>query len=289
MAFSSRLMSILLAASVAFALPVAGAAAQDRAEMSKKIDKMERELRAVQRRVFGAGGVPAEAPSDVVGDSEQQKLLPDLVVRVGEMERQMSILTGRLEEMEFRQRQVEEAIELIQRSQATGAAVAPMTGAPANDTLPVTDTAMDTGAASAPAAPAADVQLPEGDADTQYKYAFAFVAKNDLSSATKALEQFVGQHSKEELGGNAKFWLGKVYARQNELPQAARNLLMLVEEHPGHPKLADGLVELADVLHRMDADADACSTLAEFNRIAGDASATLKKDAARISSAAKCS
>ena len=223
--------------------------------------------------------------------------MADLSAKLGGVERQMRQLNGRLEEYEFKQRQLEKAFDLLRKemtlqredmqaaSSATGVTgstalpVKPPAGtAPINTAQPIVDVP----------APAAVITLPEGDSAAQYKYAFSFIRKGDLDSGRIAMEKFVAANTGDTHIGNAKFWLGRIHLRQERYGQSAQQLFSLIEDHPNHPKRAEALVDLADVLVKLDSNGDACNALAEFRRVSDTVAERLKKRAAQIGKNAAC-
>ncbi|WP_262691044.1 tol-pal system YbgF family protein [Kordiimonas aestuarii] len=263
--------------------------AQSKAEIALKVERLEREMIALENRLRnGQAAVPQTGGVATPGDSQ---LLSDLVAKLGSLERQMRGLNGRLEEIEFKQRQLDEALDLIRRemalqAQETAQAQAEMKAqinAPAaNGTSPATEEP----ASPAPVQPA--VALPEGDAATQYRYAFNFIQKNDLDNGFKAMDLFLQANPEDERVGNAKFWLGRIHLLKGRMPQAAQQLLALIEEHPNHEKRPDALLDLADVLIALDSASDACNALAEFRRSENAASDRLKARAQRTAKTAGC-
>ena len=117
----------LFAAAMVGALSIFGAdtvAAQTRAEINKRIDQLEKQLGAVQRRVFqgsdsayfpqsGDGDVataPLDAPA-AGGTGNTRGLLADMAVRLDGIEAQLRALTGRIEELDHQYRQLEVALD----------------------------------------------------------------------------------------------------------------------------------------------------------------------------------
>lgn len=260
---------------------------------SARIEVLERKVRTLQTRL----GVNPAANSGAASENSSltdRRLVADLSAKIGGIERQMRQLTGRLEEFEFKQRQLEQALEVLRKDLSLQQQ--DLLAATANNSQvaqPVVDAPSD--AATQPATPVAQepeastVELPEGDAASQYKYAFAFIQKNDLDSGRIAMEQFIEKNAGDSRIGNAKFWLGRIHLQQGLNGQAAQRLFSLIEEHPNHPKRADALVDLADVLVKLDSGSDACNALAEFRRVGEGVADRLKRRAAQIGEAARCS
>ncbi|WP_262694924.1 tetratricopeptide repeat protein [Kordiimonas aquimaris] len=265
------------------------------AVMAAKIEALERQLRALQQNNYSARtGAPAAVQSATPVEVGDRRLLADLSAQLGTMERQLRQLNGRLEEYEYRQNQMSEAVEQLRNQMALQreqmltlnaaepsqpvtppASSADNTINSQNETAPVTD------------APVA-IELPNGDAAVQYQYAFGFIQRNDLASGRIAMEQFMSANSDDARVPNAIFWLGRINMQQGNNADAARLFLSLVEDHPNHNRRVDALVDLADVLVDMNAPQDACNALAEFRRDEDKASDRLIARARRVSEAQSC-
>ena len=115
------------------------------------------------------------------------------------------------------------------------------------------------------------------------------VRKNDLQRGQLAFEKFIEANAGDSRIGNAKFWLGRIHLQEGHNAQAAQYLLALIEEHPNHAKRPDALVDLAEVLLKLESAGDACNALSEFRRVDGKASSRLKARAGRIGASARCS
>lgn len=109
--------TLLLGSALLALAPAMPAAAQSSdAANAQRIDRIERELRAVQRRVFpgSEGGLfqPEVTPGDAAGTSTAPATTPvaDLTARVDAIEAQLARLTGEIEQTGFRQREMEAAI-----------------------------------------------------------------------------------------------------------------------------------------------------------------------------------
>lgn len=262
-------------------------------------------LLSFYRLVFMASGLLFVSSLGAVNALQQagaqdRMIIADLVAKVGTLENQIRRLNGQLEEYDYKVRQQNEAIELLrkelelqredmavamqaQKSASVQSAQTPVEPSPTQTPVPNTDAPEVT-----PAIAATVVTLPEGSASDQYKYAFAFIQKNDLTAGRTALEQFMAANADDPLVGNAKFWLGRIHLKEGRNGQAAQQLLSLIEEHPNHAKRADALVDLADALVKLDSSADACNALAEFRRVNKDAGSRLATRATRVSEAARC-
>jgi TolA-binding protein len=283
---TKRLSAIALVLAMGLAIP---AQAQSKAEIALKVERLEREMIALENRLRGGqGNVPAASGAV---DPADRSLMGDLVAKVGSLEGQLRAMNGRLEEIEFKQRQLDEALTLMRKemalqAQETAQAQAEMKAQISSNSSSGAPSSQATSNAQAQAAPT--VALPEADAATQYRYAFEFIQKNDLDNGFKAMDMFLRENPKDERAGNAKFWLGRIHLLKGRMPQAAQQLLALIEEHPNHDKRPDALLDLADVLIALDSKPDACNALAEFRRGESKANDRLIARAKKTAQTAGC-
>ena len=292
----------LVIAVVAASVGGAGVSAQSRAELAARIDQIERQLRAVQRKLFSQTGEAGGQPPAVTQTEQlnSRRLLADMSVQVSNVEAQLRRLTGRLETLEHRQAGMQKTIELLRKDTAlrfeeaqgaaavTGTVSIPSPQAKSNRLEQAIEKPAPQVLPEAPPQLPEGIRLPDGAPKEQYDYAFAFIHKNDLDKGRQAMEKFIARNPSDTLVGNAKYWLGRIQLRQNRPGLAAQQLLSLIESFPEHPKMTDALVDLADALVQLDSASDACNALAEFNRVSDKASPRLKQRAGLIAKKANC-
>ena len=98
---------ILLAALLATAAMPAGAA-DPSATIEQRVDRVEKQLRAVQRKVFPGGDAALQMPEIVAPETRETvgtaatAPLADLTARVDALERSVAQLTGQVEEGQHR-------------------------------------------------------------------------------------------------------------------------------------------------------------------------------------------
>jgi len=280
----------------------AASAQNSNAVNSAKIEVLERQVRMLRTRL---GLNPEQPEAGAVPAGINPQLVASLSAKIGMLETQIRRLNGRLEEFEHKQRLMQDDIDLLRKelalqrseiiqgsavpapgaSAGAGEADGPAVAADGGQALPSVDEAVEEAVVEEAAV---SVDLPEGTAAEQFDFAFAFVRKNDLKRGRLAFEKFVASNAGDSRMANAKYWLGRIHLQEGRNAQAAQYLLALIEEHPNHAKRPDALVDLADVLLKLDSAGDACNALAEFRRVEDKASARLKAHAARISTAARC-
>lgn len=139
------------------------------------------------------------------------------------------------------------------------------------------------GAAPAAAAPAATtagaaprVQLPAGNARTQYNYAFEFVQKQDYVSAEQALKAFLQAHPNDDLAGNAQYWLGETFYVRGNYGVAAEQFLAGYQKYPKNSKAPDNLLKLGLSLANTGKTRESCAAYDRFEKEYPQAAAFLK-------------
>ncbi|GHF23320.1 tol-pal system protein YbgF [Kordiimonas sediminis] len=287
-------MRIYLVSLLVFLMAIP-ASAQSAKELDRKIIAIEKQLRAVQRRVFQGGQLPPEENVPQQATTADRGVLAQMSVKVDSLEAQLRALTGQIEELQYRQREQQNALDMLRRemsfraggSAAGTAQTTPQTYSPEP---PAASGEFLAEPAAEPVAPAASVvSLPNGSVDEQYTYAFSFVRKEQLDNARIAFEQFIEKNKGDSRIGNARYWLGRVHMLQGRPGLAANEFLSLVTDFPDHERRPAALVDLGEVLISMDAPSEACNTLAEFGRVGSGESSRLKDRAKRLEKQAGCS
>jgi len=287
----------------------APALAQDR-DVGQRVDVLEKQMKAVQRKVFPGGdprffeaeiqpqaqpaptpGVPASTP------------LSDLSARVDSLEHQMTTLTGQVEQNGYKIRQLEEQLAKF-RGDAEfrlNTLEGHPEGAPANGGVPANspfgvgpsvppggakvppaDSAKPAGPAAAPAA--------NGDqAEADYLAAYALVEQKKFPEAEAALKAVVTKYPKHRRASYAQHWLGRSYLAEGKPALAAEALYANYQNNPRGERAPDSLYWLGQSLMKLDKPSEACRVYSELTDVYGaKMSASLKDQTAKARAAAKC-
>ncbi len=190
---------------------------------------------------------------------------------------------------------------------AAGAAGAELTAAPEAGTLtelelaaepqpaaalePVAQPAAAEPAVEAPqvaaAAPTA-VQLPDGDANTQYDYAYGLLAQGDYDRAEQALLQFADANPDHPLTSNAQYWLGETFYVRGRYDDAAIAFAQGYQSFPDGAKAVDSLLKLGMALAAAGNRDDACLTLNQLDVEFPNAPTGIKRRATQERSRLQC-
>lgn len=259
--------------------------------LDSRVRSVEKQLQALQRRVFSSEspyfpkegakgtGTPEPAPS---APSSEAALLADFSVKIAELERQISVLTGKIEEIEFAGQRLAERFDRFEKDadfrfralEGTGG------GQLAGGSVPENPASAQRPAQAAAAVPA----TPE----SRYEAAQAMIRRGQFAEAEAALSAFLADYPGHELAGNAQFWLGESYYARKNWPFAAKAYLEGYQRWPNSSKAPDMLLKLGLSLAAMDQPNEACATLDKLAKDFPNAEQRIKTPADRERARLKC-
>lgn len=206
-----------------------------------------------------AGGVRGSQPSPPATQTQAGfSIEGQLMQQLYQLQQEVAMLRGRLEEQEYRLKQMEQ--DQLDRYQdidrRLSGNVAPPAAAAEQPSLdgqgaPGTNeqTASGSSETAEPANAGADAVDPERE-KLMYDAAFDLVKARDFEKAIQAFSAFVRRFPNSEYAGNAQYWLGEIHLVESDLDSAGRAFAKVVSAYPGHRKEADALYKLADVERR---------------------------------------
>jgi TolA-binding protein len=285
---------------------VNGAAHAQTGAIEGRVDRLEREMRAVQRKVFPGGAGQTVEPQitaerdTVVPGTPSGTPLTDLTQRVGSLEEQVRSLTGQVEQGQYRLRQLEDAFNAYKRSadarlkalEETAASVTPREPAgPAVDVIdvpaapsrppvskPVAKPA-DT-PADKPAKPAgtraqqlAAVEKPAtGDAaEDGYLYGYRLWTAKLYPEARKELEAVATKYPQHRRASYAQNLLGRAYLDAGAPSLAAVAFYENYKKNPNGERAPDSLYYLAQALTKLKKPAsEICKVYSELTQLYGE-------------------
>lgn len=127
--------------------------------------------------------------------------------------------------------------------------------------------------------PPAGGALPSGSATEQYNHAFGLLKQANYPAAEAALKAFVEAHPKDQMAGNAQYWLGETYYTRSRYMEAATAFAEGYKRYPKSPKAPDGLLKLGMSLARANQKQNACVALAQLDHDFPRAAASVKERA----------
>ncbi|MGZ8306080.1 MAG: outer membrane protein assembly factor BamD [Allosphingosinicella sp.] len=276
-----HLVAMLLLASVA------GPAAAQRSESTeRKVERLEQELRAVQRRVFPNGAqvapeIEPERPAGLQAGVPASSALADLTARVDSLERQLRELTGQVEQNGNRLRQLEEGLNRLRDTTGGRLDVLERGSSPAAEPDRPSTSSSSSSSSQAPrpaavqteddppaARPAASTS---GDAAAEdaYNAGFRMWDAKRYTEAQKALEAAAKRYPKSKWASWANNLAGRAYLDAGKPATAAKTFLANYQANPKGERAADSLYFLGLALVSLDKPADACKAYDELEDVYG--------------------
>lgn len=292
------------------------AVAQDNT-LGKRVERLEKEMRAVQRSVF-PGGNPTFfegeiAPDNVPGERARANApVIDLTARVDALETQLQSLTGQTEQNAFQLRELEKQFaaykaEMNKRFADPAAAEETLTPVSLSPTIkaPATTTAGAAAAtkpASSPAAKPAGpdaarlalvkaVEVPATGDETKdaYDYGYRLWAAKLYPEAQAQLKSVVAKWPKSSHASFAQNLLGRAYLDEGKPSLAAVAFYNNYKDRPSGARAPHSLMYMGVALDRLGRKADACKAFRELDEVYGDkAPQDVRTDAAAAKTKAGC-
>ena len=268
--------------------------------VERRVNKLEQELRAVQRKVFpgGAGAfvepefrpyAPAASPSGVPGGTA----VADLTARVDALEAQLAGLTGQIEQSGFRVRQLEEALNRF-RGEAEARFAEMERAAPAPAPAPAAVAQVEEPAparrreVAAPVLPPATAAADAGE--EAYLVGFRLWEQGKFAEAQAALDGMAKQYPKHKRASYARNLAGRASLDPGKPAAAAKIFLNNYQTNPKGERAADSLLFLGEALMKLGKTVEACQVYNELQDVYGPSMRDFVRDRlpkARVE--AKCS
>lgn len=309
-------MRFLLAATAMAVVFGAGSAQAQDSALSGRVDRLEREMRAVQRKVFPGGAgqtvepqITPETSTSVPGTPSGTPLI-DLTQRVTAIEEQLRTLTGQVEQGQYRLRQLEDAFAAYKRgtdarikgiedratanaalggedttvpTDTAGAAIRP----PATGTRPTTPPpAAGTATPATPkptgtrAQQVAAIEKPNtGDpAEDGYTYGFRLWQAKLYPEARRELEAVATKYPTHRRASYSQNLLGRAYLDSGAPSLAAVAFYENYKKNPKGERAPDSLYYLAQALIKLKKPAtEVCKVYTELDQLYGDKLSTEMK------------
>lgn len=259
---------------------IASPAAAQRGDVERRLERIEAELRAVQRRVFpggagqqwvepeirapdqaGPGGVPA-------GDA-----LSGLTARVDALESQLRTITGQTEENGYRLRQIEDGLESLrsdvlarlERLESRAAAAEPVAEPVRTVQAPAQPAPSEPAAEPAATPPAAADAVEEA-----YNAGYRLWNAGRYAEAQEALSAVAERNPDSRWASWARNLAGRAFLDDGKPANAARIFVQNYQSNPRGERAADSLYFLGIALTQLDRRSEACQVYAELEEVYPD-------------------
>jgi TolA-binding protein len=276
----------------------------DVAKIDKRVNKLESEMRAVQRKVFPGGDprffepeiqAPAATPAPPPQGLPASAPIADLSARVDALEGQLRTLTGQVEAQQFKLRQLEEGFARMKGDvefrlnalEKPAGEAAPAETSPTAVVPPPAGVPAAKPATPKPAAPAAPVK--GASANEDWAAAAPVVRAKDWPAVESAMAAFIANWPSASQIPQARLNLGRSFAGRNQHAAAAKVFLELYQTAPRTIQAPEGLLGLATALNGLAKPKDACKVLAELDSVYGATLKPAQQEAAKAQrTKAKC-
>lgn len=276
-------------------LLLAGAAVPATAQTDRRVERLEQEVRALQRQVFPNGRPsvqPEIAPAQLglsVPGVPATNALSDVTARLDALERQLATLTGQIEETGFRLRQLEQSFATMREQAEARAVEAAPAPAPAGDgEAPDAETG-DAGAAD-PSSASVSVSAPAtGDAaEDAYLTGYRLWEAKRFAEADTVLQKMARDFPRHRRASWARNLAGRALLDDGKPAAAAKILLENYQTNPKGERAPDSLFYLGQSLAALKRPTEACQAWAELADVYPDMRAQLARDLPAARQAAGC-
>ncbi|WP_194953317.1 tetratricopeptide repeat protein [Sphingopyxis solisilvae] len=315
-----KMRQIIFLGAATGALVTAMPTAAQSGAIDKRVERLEKEMRAVQRSVF-PGGSPTFFEGEITPDNtpgERARTnapVIDLTARVDALESQLQTLTAQTEQNSFQLRELEKQFaaykaEVNRRLADPAATATPASSIAASPVRPpaTTPTASATPAAKPPAIaetkPAAaattsaarlaqvkKVEIPSTGNETKdaYDYGFRLWEAKLYPEAQAQLKQVVTKWPNSSHASFAQNLLGRAYLDEGKPSLAAVAFYNNYKDRPSGPRAPHSLMYMGVALDKLGRKADACKAFREIEEVYGDkAPQDVRTDAAAAKAKAGC-
>ena len=299
---------------------VAPVAAHAQSAIEGRVDRLEGEMRAVQRKVFPGGSsgnfepqiTAGRAATDPATGLPSSSPVVDLTQRVNALEQQLSATTGQIEVLQNKQRLMEDAFSAYKRSSdarlkaledtassttsgietpAGPSTPAPVRPAPVKPVIVTPKTPNPDAIDPSRARKVAAVEKPDtGNAvEDSYTYGFRLWQAKYYPEAEAQLKSFVAANPRHPRASYAQNLLGRSYLDEGKPSLASIAFYDNYKKMPEGDRAPDSLYYLAQALIKLNKPADACKVYGELSDVyAAKLTEDLKAKIATGRSEAKC-
>jgi tol-pal system protein YbgF len=279
-------------------LSTAPALAQDTQSLINRMDRLERDIQAMSRRLYN-GGAPkggAAAPAPGGGSIPSGDYAVRLEQRLDDLESRITQMTGTVETLMHSNSELTAQMERMSKDYdarfkdlesrggggATASLAAPQNDSPTRGAAPgnigtLNQRDLSTPKGGAAPAPQQRASLPAGSPQQQYDYAYGLLDKArsdaDYANAAQAFRDFLEKNPSGPLASAARYWLGQSYFANRDYQTAASIFLDGFTKDQKGQKAPDTLLKLGMSLTHIDKKKEACAT---FDKLAKDYPAAAK-------------
>lgn len=224
--------------------------------LQDEINQIKDDIVVIQRQLYRDKN-DSTAPTESVSTFQ---------IKLGEYDQMIRDMNGKVENFEHRISTIEKKLEMIDKD---------------------IELRFEQIKRNAPAITTTSQELPKPPSGVKakdlYEEALNDLKANKLSDAEKKFSQFLGSFTDDKLAGNAQYWLGEVYYKQQNFTKAAVAFKDGYSKYPDGSKGPDCLLKLGLTMKALDKKTEACTAFVNlpkvFDNVNSDISNRAKKEA----------
>ena len=262
----------------------ASVSAQSLSSVQNDIDTLREDVLSLQRQLYRENAENPQKSSDVQ-------------VRLGQLEEQMRLLTGKVEELEYQIKTFNDKVALINKdidvrfNMLEGKAI----NNSANSVIDNTSKFNAPKAETAPKSVVGDVvkgddleAIGSKEVAEIYQTGLNALKANDYVTSEQNFMNILNKNPNDKLAGNAQYWLGEVYYAKKDYAKAAVAFAKGYQNYKNGAKGADSLFKLGMSMKSLKKNTDACAAFSSMKTEFPKASAELLKKADAEAKNLKC-
>ncbi|MBR1648538.1 MAG: tol-pal system protein YbgF [Alphaproteobacteria bacterium] len=254
-------------------LPPVEVYAQDATIIAQELDDIREDIKIIQRRLYNNGSDESDA-----------------VVQLGRLDEQVRITSGRMEELEYKIKQLDEKIDMINKDIDVRMNLLEGKKINASASNNVVDNSPKFAAPVAGNAPQAIVggAISKSDelkpvkgttAPEIYQAGLEALKAGRHDEAQKAFAKILDKYPSDKLAGNAQYWLGETYYARKEYDQSAVAFAKGYQQYKNGTKAPDSLLKLGMSMQALGKNKEACTAYKSVNKEFPKAEKNLKNKA----------
>ncbi len=263
-------------------------------ELADRLDRMEDALKGVQKKLSNnyVGSAKQPAGKDAAGDDK----LDGMLMRLQEAEQTLRQLTGEIETVKFAQDELQNRIDRISADMSLRFAETDKKLQAAEEKIKkfeaekkaVENAKKEADRKKKEQEQAAVKAAKEKEKQIRDKYgkkkprelyddAFGAIKKQQYKTAQAQFEAFLVLYPKNELAGNAQYWLGESFFARSMYSQAAVAFAEGFKNYRANQKAPDNLFKLGVTMAKMNKKKEACIAFENFVKEYPKVSESMKK------------
>ena len=230
--------------------------------LQDEINQLKDDIVVIQRQLYRDKN-DTSAPAESVSTFQ---------IKLGEYDQMIRDMNGKVESFEYRINNIEKKLEMIDK----------------DIELRFEQMKRNT-EISTPISTQEKPKAPEGvKAKDLYENALNDLKANKLNDAEKKFSQFLGSFADDKLAGNAQYWLGEVYYKQQNFAKAAVAFKDGYSKYPDGSKGPDCLLKLGLTMKALDKKTEACTAFVNLPKVFDNVNSEIANRAKKEAEALAC-